>query len=77
MRDETVPGGGVDRFWSEVDPLILGGRRVPALIRIRETFGVGIRDGIDLLGERYETLQRERPGDFTVGRDGYWDGFHS
>ncbi|MGK4583515.1 hypothetical protein [Kitasatospora sp. HPMI-4] len=66
-----------DDRWIEVDPFILEGRKIQAMLRIRAEFGVGIRDGIDLLGWRYEKLRRERPDDFSMSPEQYWDGFYS
>ncbi|MFE3106699.1 hypothetical protein ACFXKJ_01900 [Kitasatospora indigofera] len=77
MPDETAPTQQTEQSWSKVDPLIFEGRRIQALIQIRAAFDVGLHDGVDLLRERYETLRAERPENFKVEHDDYWDGFGS
>ncbi|MFF1871709.1 hypothetical protein [Kitasatospora herbaricolor] len=75
MPDETAPTQQTEQPWSKVDPLIFEGRKMQALIQIRQAFAVDIHDGVDLLGERYETLRTERPESFKVRHDDYWDDF--
>lgn len=77
MDDGTAPTQQAEQLWSKVAPLIFEGRRIHAVIQIREAFGVGLHAGVDLLRERYETLRSERPEDFKVGHHDYWDGFGS
>ncbi|MDH6622887.1 hypothetical protein M2271_000674 [Streptomyces sp. LBL] len=43
------------------------GRRIQALQRIRDEFGGGIPDALDLLNHRYIRLQQDRSEDFTTG----------
>ncbi|WP_018635898.1 hypothetical protein [Parafrankia elaeagni] len=52
--------------WTAIDPEIFHGAVVQAVKRIREEFGGGLRDALDILVRRYERLRRERPDDFTV-----------
>ena len=77
MPDETAPTRQTEQAWSKVDPLIFEGRRMQALIQIRQAFDVGIHAGVDLLRERYETLRVERPENFKVEHDDFCDGFGS
>ncbi|MGW6981514.1 hypothetical protein ACWGE1_19020 [Streptomyces sp. NPDC054932] len=63
-----------ERCWLEADPLILAGRTLPAMVKIRNAFGVDIRDGLDLLNERYDKLQREQPENFASGPWAYYRG---
>ncbi|MFJ1703411.1 hypothetical protein [Kitasatospora sp. NPDC088346] len=75
MHDETARPQQTEQPWSKVDPLIFEGRRLQAVMQIREAFGVGLHDGVDLLRGRYEALRSERPEGFKVEHDDYWDGF--
>ncbi|WKD31122.1 hypothetical protein [Streptomyces xanthophaeus] len=59
MSDDKA--AAAERCWPEADPLILAGRMLPALKKIMETFHVNIRDGLDLMNERYDKLAREQP----------------
>jgi hypothetical protein len=61
------PTDGTDLRWSQVDYLILEGCRIQALQRIRDEFGGGIPDALDLLNHRYIRLQQDRSEDFTTG----------
>ncbi len=61
------PSDGTDPCWSQIDYLILEGRRIQALQRIRDEFGGGIHDALDLLNHRFLRLREDRPEDFTVG----------
>jgi hypothetical protein len=61
------PTDGTDLRWSQIDYLILEGRRIQALQRIRDEFGGGIPDALDLLNHRYIRLQQDRSEDFTTG----------
>ncbi|WP_405736385.1 hypothetical protein OG607_44820 [Streptomyces sp. NBC_01537] len=69
LRAETdavkQPGDGTDQRWSQIDYLILEGHRIQALQRIRDEFGGGIHDVLDL-------LKRLQPAPFRIrlnGRD--------
>ncbi|MER5199911.1 hypothetical protein ACWD3J_24690 [Streptomyces sp. NPDC002755] len=61
------PGDGTDQRWSKIDYLILEGRRIQALQRIRDEFGGGIPDALDLLNNRCIRLRQDRPEDFVTG----------
>ncbi|MFD9434727.1 hypothetical protein [Streptomyces sp. NPDC060002] len=61
------PSDGTDQRWSKIDYLILEGRRIQALQRIRDEFGGGIPDALDLLNHRCLRLRQDRPEDFTTG----------
>ncbi|MGW7614028.1 hypothetical protein ACWGKW_43780 [Streptomyces sp. NPDC054766] len=61
------PSDGTDPRWSQIDYLILEGRRIQALQRIRDEFGGGIHDALDLLNHRYIRLRQDRSEDFTTG----------
>lgn len=63
--------------WEAIDREILAGRKIQAIVLIREEFGSGIPEAVDILSQRYESLRRTRPAAFTTGPDTYWDGFHS
>ncbi|MFD8754400.1 hypothetical protein ACFV0O_25945 [Kitasatospora sp. NPDC059577] len=66
------PSDGTDPRWSRIDYLILEGRRIQALQRIRDEFGGGLHDGLELLNSRSLRLREERPDDFTSVE---WQGF--
>ncbi|MGW0875627.1 hypothetical protein ACWD3Z_34845 [Streptomyces sp. NPDC002740] len=61
------PCDGTDQRWSKIDYLILEGRRIQALQRIRDEFGGGIPDALDLLNNRCIRLRQDRPEDFVTG----------
>ncbi|MEV6576281.1 hypothetical protein [Streptomyces sp. NPDC051577] len=63
----TQPSDGTDSRWSQIDYLILEGRRIQALQKIRDEFGGGIHDALELLNHRFLCLQKVRPEDFTTG----------
>lgn len=65
------------RRWADIDDDILRGHKIQAIQKIRQEFGGGIHDALDLLGPRYEQLRRDRPDDFTQGPETYWNGFYS
>ncbi|WRZ88034.1 hypothetical protein OHB54_02555 [Streptomyces sp. NBC_01007] len=71
LRAETdalkQPGDGTDPRWSQIGYLILEGRRIQALQRIRDEFGCGIHDALDLLNHRYIRPHQARSEDFTTG----------
>lgn len=54
------PSDGTDPRWSQIDYLILEGRRIQALQRIRDEFGGGIHDALDLLNHRCIRLHQDR-----------------
>jgi hypothetical protein len=61
--------------WAAINDDILRGHKIQAIQKIRNEFGGGIHDALDLLGPRYEQLRRDRPDDFSQDPDTYWDGF--
>ncbi|MEV0494833.1 hypothetical protein [Streptomyces atratus] len=61
------PSDDTDPRWSQIDDLITEGRRIQALQRIRDEFGGGIHDALDLLNHRYIRLQQDQSKDFTTG----------
>ncbi|WP_141746537.1 hypothetical protein [Streptomyces sp. LUP30] len=61
------PTDGTDLRWSRIDYLILEGRRIQALQSIRDEFGGGIPEALDLLNNRSMRLRQERPEDFITG----------
>ena len=63
--------------WAAIDDDILRGHKIQAIQRIRNEFGGGIHDALELLGPRYEQLRRDRPDDFTQDPDTYWNGFYT
>jgi hypothetical protein len=63
--------------WAEIDRLILGGFKIPAIQLIRELFGGGIHDALDMLVRRYDRLLLDRPDEFAQDADSYWNGFYS
>ncbi|MGW2821973.1 hypothetical protein ACWC24_13310 [Streptomyces sp. NPDC001443] len=71
LRAETdafrQPGDGTHPQWARIDYLILEGRRIQALQRIRDEFGGGIHEALGLLDQRSLRLRRDRPDDFVDG----------
>lgn len=61
------PSDGTDPRWSQIDHLISEGHRIQALQKIRDEFGGGIHDALDLLNRRHIRLRQDRPEDFTAG----------
>ncbi|MEH0474769.1 hypothetical protein QA943_39065 [Streptomyces sp. B21-097] len=61
------PTDGTDLRWSQIDYLILEGRRIQALQKIRDEFGGGIPEALDLLNHRSVRLRQDRPEDFITG----------
>ncbi|WP_107084391.1 hypothetical protein [Streptomyces sp. NRRL S-495] len=62
------PSDGTDPRWSQIDYLILEGRRIQALQKIRDEFGGGIHDALELLNHRFLRLREDRPEDFTASK---------
>ncbi|REF00740.1 DUF4279 domain-containing protein [Thermomonospora umbrina] len=64
------PQGSPERDWLEIDDLILGpNTTIQALAKIRELFACDLREAVDLLDQRHQTLQRLRPNGFTDNTD--------
>lgn len=59
------------------DDHILGNKKIPGLIALRERLGCSLEEALDIFTARYETLRGERPDDFVCGPDEYWAGFIS
>lgn len=66
-----------DDQWAAIDPLILAGSVLPALLLVRECAGVGLNEAKDIHFQRYQRLQSERPGDFACTDEEYWAGVYS
>lgn len=49
-----------------IDNEILAGRRIQAVLAIREQLGCGIREAVDILNDRFLILSQFRSADFTV-----------
>jgi hypothetical protein len=71
----SAPANG--HRWAAIDDDILRGHKIQAIQKIRNEFGGGIHDALDLLGPRYEQLRRDRPDDFAQDPDTYWNGFYT
>ncbi len=64
------PEDAPDRGWLEIDELILGRtNKIQALAKIRELCGCGLREAVDLLDERHQTLRHLRPNGFAEDPD--------
>ncbi|WUH98006.1 hypothetical protein OHR68_31555 [Spirillospora sp. NBC_00431] len=63
--------------WPEIDEHIVNHRILPAMMILREVFGYGIREAIEVFDVRYRHLRETRPDDFTVSREEYGRGFYS
>jgi hypothetical protein len=71
------PGGRGQPYTSELRRVVgvganrpLKGKRthrIQALQKIRDEFGGGIHDALDLLNRRHIRLRQDRPEDFTAG----------
>lgn len=75
IQVESLKGASeaTEASWSRVDHLILGGRRIQAVQKIREEFGSSLPEAAELLDNRCGRLRQERPDDFHtdgVGRAG-------
>lgn len=68
---------GVDDRWSAVDRLILEGKKIMAIKQLREEYGGGIHEALDMLVRRYDRLRIERPDEFREDHKSYWSGFYS
>ncbi|MBL7500509.1 hypothetical protein I6A84_09915 [Frankia sp. CNm7] len=60
-----------------IDRQILDNQILRGIAKIREEFGSGLHEALDMFARRYERLRRERPGDFAVDAETYWKGFYS
>jgi hypothetical protein len=60
--------------WSVIDREIFDGRPVHAVRAVRQEFGGGIHDAIDVVADRFALLRDERPGEFTVDVDSWGKG---
>jgi hypothetical protein len=69
--------GGEAHQWAEIDRLILDGSKIRAIQHIRELFGGGIHEALDMLVRRYDRLRLDRPDEFAQDVDSYWNGFYS
>jgi hypothetical protein len=63
--------------WGAIDSEIFAGRKIRAIQLIREAFGGGIHEALDMLVRRYDGLRLDRPGRFETDAETYWDGFYS
>jgi len=70
VTDEDLP-------WEELDALILSGEKIHFLKSVCDASGMGLKEAITLLYERYELLRRTRPDEFQCSEAEYWKGFYS
>jgi hypothetical protein len=61
------PSDTTEARWSQIDYLILEGRRIQALQKIRDEFSGSIHDALKLLDLRFQRLRQDRPDDFADG----------
>lgn len=60
------PTDGTAARWSRIDHLILEGRRIQAVQKIREEFGGSLPEAVELLDNRVRRLREDRPDDFST-----------
>jgi len=60
---------------AEIDALILAGRIIPAMVRIKEACAVSLPEARDLFRSRYGQLRAERGAEFASGDEEYWSGY--
>lgn len=75
--DAVSPTSSDENRWTAIDRLILDGRRIPAIQGIREEFGGGIHEALDMLVRRYDRLRADRPNEFAQDHENYWRNFYS
>jgi hypothetical protein len=63
--------------WDPIDREIFSGRKIQAIQLIREQFGSGIHEALDILIQRYDRLRHDQPAAFVTDTETYWDGFYS
>ncbi|MEU9302510.1 hypothetical protein [Streptomyces sp. NPDC048269] len=61
------PGDDSSERWSKIDYLLLEGRRIQALQRIRDEHACGIPQALELVNHRLLRLREDRPDDFVEG----------
>ena len=67
-----------DPAWpNEIDSEIFAQRILPALKLIRGHYELGLKAALDVFYDRYEKLRREKPDQFSVPKEIYFDGFGS
>jgi hypothetical protein len=78
-RSAPTDGGAAanGHRWLAIDDDILRGHKIQAVQKIRDEFGGGIHDALELLGPSYEQLRRDRPDDFAQDPATYWNGFYA
>ncbi|MGW6685780.1 hypothetical protein [Streptomyces sp. NPDC054961] len=59
------------------DGEILTRRILPGIKIMREHLGCSLQAAFLAFHARYEVLRRERPEDFTLAPEEYWEGFSS
>ena len=62
---------------NQVDEFIVTNRKPQAFKAMRDASGCSLTDAIEILGTRHQELRENRPDDFTVRAEPYWDGFYS
>lgn len=70
-------GDAEESRWALIDLEIFAGRKIRAIQLIREHFGGGIHEALDLLVQRYDGLRHDQPKAFATDAETYWDGFYS
>lgn len=69
----TIPPDG----WQEIDAAIVADQKLSAIQQIRQQCGCSLREGLQLLAERYARLRKESPERFGCSDQEYWSGFYS
>ena len=66
-----------DELQEEFDRLILENRKIQYLQLLRQETGCTLKDALEQLYSRYESLREQSPEKFSVSHKDYWDGFYS
>jgi len=75
--DPVVHDGSMPDQWTRIDDLMVNAQYLLALMEIRAVFAVGLREAIDIFGERYPLLRQERANDFTLSSEEYGRGVYT
>ena len=71
----SVDDAGFD--WDELDPLIVAGRKLEFVARVRTSAKLSFVEAHDILVARYDHLRRTRPDAFSCSHEEYWREFFS
>lgn len=68
---------GAEHDLSRVDDLLFAGERIRALQTLQEITGCSLREAIEAISPRFDTLVATKPERFVVPLANYWSNFYT